>query len=81
LLACKNTVPDVERIVDGLDGAFKELSKAADEASGVNKQTKQVAPKTAPKAAPKATSKAAAKASPKPSKPKTKRPAARTSPT
>lgn len=78
LLACKNTVPDVERIVDGLDGAFKELSKAADEASGV---TMQVAPKTASKAASKAPAKAAAKTSPKPSKPKTKRPAARTSPT
>lgn len=71
LLACKDTIPDVERIVDGLDEALKELSKAADEATGATKQAPAAKTPAAKSngSGPKATTR---------SKPKTKRPAART---
>lgn len=74
LLACKDTIPDVERIVDGLDEALKELSKAADEATATKPER---APRATNGGANKAPAKAAAKA-PAKSKPKPKRPAART---
>ena len=81
LLACKDIVPEVERIVDGLDEAFKELAKAADEATGATQaaQAKSATASNGSTEKPKAAKPAAkARKAPARSKPKQKRPAART---